>query len=342
MPARLFSALSRWGLEQLHRRLGSVPLRVSLNGVEKQFSDAPPVAKLEISGLGKLLALARAPELTFGDGYSDGSIRLEGDLLAALEAVYHSLQRRRRGWRTTLEDALLRMTQRNTEDGSRRNIHHHYDLRTDFYQLWLDRELLYTCAYFPTPETGLEDAQTAKMDHVARKLKLRPGEKVVEAGSGWGSLALHMARNYGVKVRAYNVSHEQIAYAQRRARLLGLSERVEFVEDDYRNIEAGYDVFVSVGMLEHVGLANYDEFGRVIRRAVGEVGRGLLHFIGRNRPAPLSVWIRKRIFPGAYPPTLKEMMDILEPANYAVLDVENLRLHYAKTLEHWLERFERN
>jgi cyclopropane-fatty-acyl-phospholipid synthase len=342
MPARYSSAVSRWALEQLQRRLGNVPLRVSLNGFEKQLSDEPPVAHLQISGLGKLLAMARAPELAFGDGYSDGSIRLEGDLLAALEAVYRSLQRRPRGWRIHFEDALLRMSQRNTEGGSRRNIHHHYDIRTDFYQLWLDRELLYTCAYFPTPDASLEDAQTAKMDHVARKLKLQPGEKVVEAGCGWGALALHLARNYGVSVRAYNVSHEQIAYAQRRARLLGLSDRVEFVEDDYRNIDARYDVFVSVGMLEHVGRANYDELGRVIRRAIGGTGRGFLHFIGRNRPAPLSVWIRKRIFPGAYPPTLKEMLDILAPANFAVLDVENLRMHYAKTLEHWLQRFEHN
>jgi cyclopropane-fatty-acyl-phospholipid synthase len=178
------------------------------------------------------------------------------------------------------------------------------------------------------------------MDHICRKLRLQPGETVVEAGCGWGALALHMARNYGVRVKAFNISREQILYATRRAEQSGLSDQVEFIEDDYRNIRGKFDVFVSVGMLEHVGAANYAGFGKVIHRAIGDSGRGLLHFIGRNQQGDFSRWIRKRIFPGAYAPTLREVMDVLEPQNYSVLDVENLRMHYAKTLEHWLARFE--
>jgi cyclopropane-fatty-acyl-phospholipid synthase len=178
------------------------------------------------------------------------------------------------------------------------------------------------------------------MDHVCRKLRLRPGETVVEAGCGWGALALHMATRYGARVKAFNLSHEQIAYARSRARALGAEGRVEFIEDDYRNISGRYDAFVSIGMLEHVGRDNYDELGGLIDRCLQRDGRGLLHSIGQIRPAALNAWIEKRIFPGAYPPALREMLAILEPWEFSVLDVENLRLHYALTLEHWLRRFE--
>jgi cyclopropane-fatty-acyl-phospholipid synthase len=221
-------------------------------------------------------------------------------------------------------------------------VHYHYDLNTGFYQRWLDPRLLYTCAYFPTPSATLEEAQIAKMDHVCRKLQLQPGEIVADAGCGWGALALHMANRYGVRVKGFNLSHEQIVFARQRARQEGLSDKVEFIEDDYRNITGRFDVFASVGMLEHVGAGQYTELGRVIHRSIGNSGRGLLHFIGRNYPAPLSAWIRKRIFPGAYAPTLREAAEILEPWDLSVYDVENLRLHYAKTLEHWLDRFERS
>ena len=169
---------------------------------------------------------------------------------------------------------------------------------------------------------------------------LKPGERVIEAGCGWGSLALFMAKRYGVSVRAFNISPEQIAYARQRATEENLTDRVDFIEDDYRNIDGECDVFVSVGMLEHVGLADYRTLGGVIARVLTDRGRGFLHFIGRNKPAPLNPWIRKRIFPGAYPPTLREVFErVLEPQNLAVLDVENLRLHYGKTLEHWQQRF---
>ena len=163
--------------------------------------------------------------------------------------------------------------------------------------------MAYTCAYYPTAAATLDEAQVAKMDHVCRKLRLQSGETVVEAGCGWGTLALHMARHYGVRVRAFNISREQIAYARERAARAGLSGQVEYVEDDYRNISGRFDAFVSVGMLEHVGVENYETWAAVIRRALGGRGRGLIHSIGRNYPAPLQPWIEKRIFPGAYPPS---------------------------------------
>ena len=186
----------------------------------------------------------------------------------------------------------------------------------------------------------LEQAQIAKMDLVCRKLRLQPGDTVVEAGCGWGALAIHMAQQYGVRVRAFNISREQVIYARARAQVLDLGGRVQFIEDDFRNISGHYDAFVSVGMLEHVGPGNYAALGRLIDRCLSRDGRGLLHSIGQTQPEVFNPWIRKRIFPGAYPPTLREMAEILEPYGFSVIDVENLRLHYALTLQHWLRRFE--
>jgi cyclopropane-fatty-acyl-phospholipid synthase len=182
----------------------------------------------------------------------------------------------------------------------------------------------------------------AKLHHVARKLRLQPGQTVVEAGCGWGGLARFFAKHYGVKVKAYNISHEQVKFATQKAREMGLEDQVEYIEDDYRNIDGTYDVFVSVGMLEHVGKKQYKVLGQVVDRCLREDGMGLIHTIGRNRPGLMNAWIEKRIFPGAYPPSLKEMMDIFEPNHLSVLDVENIRLHYYKTLMHWLERFNAN
>jgi cyclopropane-fatty-acyl-phospholipid synthase len=261
---------------------------------------------------------------------------VEGDLVAALEAAYAAVDAKPAWyWRPAL-------AARHSVRLSFRNARRHYDLGNDFYRLWLDDQMLYTCAYFPSPEAGLEEAQIAKMEHVCRKLRLRPGEDVVEAGCGWGAFALHMARHHGVRVRAYNVSHEQVRHAQERARSEGLADRVEFIEGDYREARGPADVFVSLGMLEHVGRENYPVLGAVIDRCLRPGrGRGLLHFIGRDRPRALSAWIRRRIFPGAYAPTLAEVFrGALEPARLSVLDVENLRLHYARTLALWRERFE--
>jgi cyclopropane-fatty-acyl-phospholipid synthase len=179
------------------------------------------------------------------------------------------------------------------------------------------------------------------MNHVARKLRLTPGQTVFEAGCGWGALALHLAQHYGAKVRAYNISREQLAYARERARTQRLEDRVEFVEDDYRNIRGTCDRFVSVGMLEHVGPEHYRQLGRVICDCLAPDGAGLIHTIGRNQPAPNNPWTERRIFPGSLPPSLSEITRIFEPYDFSVLDVENLRLHYARTCSDWLERFTR-
>jgi cyclopropane-fatty-acyl-phospholipid synthase len=301
-------------------------------------TDSPIIGTVRIPDRSTLIALAMSPEMGFGDAYSDGRIEVDGDLVRSLECVYESPGIK--NWYTRVRSKWLDWVHANSKHGSARNIHRHYDLSNEFYRLWLDDQMVYTCAYFPTPDVSLEEAQEAKLDLVCRKLGLRRGETVLEVGCGWGALAIYMAKHYGVRVKAFNISHEQITWAREWAQRAGVSSNVEFIEDDYRNVAGRSDVFVSVGMLEHVGLENYPELGRVIYRTIGDTGRGFLHFIGRNRPQPLNVWIKKNIFPGGYPPTLVESLEFLGPHNYSILDVENLRMHYAKTLEHWLARFE--
>ena len=339
------SAAEKWLFERLLRRLGNPAIRVVLwDGQQLATTDAPPVAVVRIGDRSALLGLLFNPALGFGDAYSQGRIAVEGDLLEFLRAVGDGLwsaATSNKTLRTRVAEWLSRL-HGNTIGRSRRNVHHHYDITEAFYRLWLDEQLVYTGAYFADPELTLEEAQRAKMDYVCRKLWLRPGERVVEAGFGWGALARHMARHYGVRVDAYNLSHEQVLYARRRAEAEGLDSLVTFIEDDYRNIAGKFDVFVSVGMLEHVGRGHYRRLGEVIDRCLKPAGRGLVHSIGRDQSAAIDPWIQRRIFPGAYPPTLKEMMDVFQPRSFSVLDVENLRLHYAKTLEHWLNRYEAN
>lgn len=340
-PRSVSPSLDRALVRGLLRLRGDPPIGVILpDGSEVRGGAGEPVARVRLRDRRVLRELLRNPDLALGEAYADGRIDVEGDLARLVEEAFRSHGRAPRPVRAVAR-LLGARPRRNTRSRARDNIHRHYDLGNDFYRLWLDENLVYTCAYFPTPDTGLEEAQLAKMEHVCRKLALRPGERVVEAGCGWGSLALYMAERYGVRVRAYNISEEQIRYAREQARRRGLADRVEFVLDDYRAIGGRYDAFVSVGMLEHVGPAHYRALGRVIDRSLEPHGRGLVHSIGRSRPQPMNPWIERYIFPGAYIPALREMLEVLEPFELTVLDVENLRPHYARTLEHWLDRFEK-
>jgi cyclopropane-fatty-acyl-phospholipid synthase len=332
------SGLDRWLVRQITSKLGPSPVRIGLWD-ESDVAPREAAVRMRILDRKALWQLIVNPDLHFGDLYSAGRIEVRGDLLTLLLEAYRY---------TAGNPAIGAWLARGRKlapdlSDSKRNIHHHYDIGNDFYKLWLDREALqYTCAYFADPAMTIEQAQQAKMHHVCRKLNLQPGERVVEAGGGWGGFALFMAKHYGARVRSFNISKEQIAHSRDWAIELGLEGQVEFIEDDYRNLTGTYDAFVSIGMLEHVGKGNYPELGALMRRALTPEGRGLVHSIGRDKPAPMNAWIDKRIFPGAYPPTLREMTDMFEPNGLSMLDVENIRLHYAKTLEWWLQRYEEN
>jgi cyclopropane-fatty-acyl-phospholipid synthase len=295
--------------------------------------------RLKVNDRRALWGLLWDPWFQFGELYARGGLEVEGNRLEDfLRTTYVARPKQPPGLLSRWWQWLRR--RRNSLSGSRENIHHHYDIGNEFYKLWLDERLIYTCAYYADPTLSLSEAQVAKLDHVCRKLGLVRGQRVVEAGCGWGALALHMASHYDVSVTAYNISREQIAHARQEAQRQGLSGKVEFIEADWRTARGPCDAFVSVGMLEHVGRENYRQLGTVIDRCLTPGGRGLIHSIGQNQPGPTSTWIERRVFPGAYPPALCEMLDVIQPHGFSVLDVENLRLHYAQTLRHWLERFD--
>ena len=332
------TALDRWLLRTMIAALPGAGYEVVL--WDGSRAGEKTGMQVRIRDRAALWQVIRNPSLEFGDLYSAGRIEVQGDLVAFLEHTYVALDAGRAAmaspwWRLWSDPA----PHPRTLAAARENIKSHYDLGNDFYGLWLDQAMQYTCAYFPEPGMTLEAAQRAKMDHVCRKLRLRPGMRVFEAGCGWGGFALHMAREYGVEVHAWNISREQVRFAAERARREGLGGRVTYVEDDYRNIRGECDAFVSIGMLEHVGPENYATLGRVIDGCLAPQGTGLIHSIGRNRPELMNGWIERRIFPGAQPPSLGQMMAIFEPSGFSVLDVENLRLHYAETLRHWMTRY---
>jgi cyclopropane-fatty-acyl-phospholipid synthase len=316
------------------RRLRRFPVRLQLWTGEVLTPHPGAVhATIVIQNLKTLVQILLDPVFRLAEAYRTRAITVRGDLVGALEELFRNQAPRPPAPARFRRAAVDRAG----EDASR-----HYDLGNDFFRLWLDEQMVYTCAYFWSPLLTLEQAQLAKLELVCRKLRLTPGQSVLEAGCGWGGLARYMAARHGVSVTACNVSREQIQYARRRARDEGLDSRIQFLAEDFRNVSGRFDVFVSVGMLEHVGLANYPDLGRVIHERLDpRHGRGLLHFIGRNHPRAVDRWTRKRIFPGSYCPTLSEAFSrVLEPWDFSVLDVENLRPHYVRTLAEWRRRFE--
>jgi len=330
--------LVRW----IMKRVGNPRISVRLwNGDEFPITDARPVACMEFRERRAVFELLRSPSVGFGECYSQGLIEIHGDFLAFVNeitaAITHTWDSDYYGPKIR---SFLHAIRGNSRGRSRQNVHHHYDLGNDFYKLWLDERMIYTCAYYTTPVATLAEAQVAKLDHVCRKLRLRPGQKVIEAGCGWGALAVHMAEHYDVDVIAYNNSKEQVAFARERALAKNLDNRVTFVEDDYRQVDERCDAFVSVGMLEHVGLANFRTLGALIKRVLKRRGVGLIHTIGRSFPNRTDPWIVKHIFPGGHIPSLSEMMSVFEPHKFSIIDIENLRPHYARTCATWLQNFE--
>ena len=332
-------SFDRWAVKRLLTRLGMPAIEVVLwDGSSICLCSDAPIVTVVLHDRSTLMKLLWQPSIGFADGYRTGNIDVIGklvDLCRAAEQTNGSTQSH--SWNGIRGFGSRRSC---TVKHARDNIHQHYDLGNDFYRLWLDEQLIYTCAYFPEPTISLEAAQQQKLELICQKLDLRPGDEIIEAGCGWGALAIYMATHYGATVRAYNISQEQLDYARNRAECEGVADRVTFIENDWRRITGSCDKFVSVGMLEHVGPENYEKLGDVVYQVLRPSGLALIHTIGRNVACPLDGWIQRDIFPGAEPPSLRQMMDMFEPHGFSILDVENLRLHYAWTLEHWLERFE--
>ena len=287
-----------------------------------------------------------SPELAAGEAYMDGRLTIEKgtlrDFLALATDCAEALSRT--GWQRLLTMAgrpLRRLRQFNPLGRARRNVAHHYDLSAELYALFLDADRQYSCAYFARGDETLEQAQALKKRHIAAKLLLQPGLRVLDIGCGWGGLALDLARNDGVDVTGLTLSSEQIKVAESRAQTAGQTAKVRFALRDYREEPGRYDRIVSVGMFEHVGVDHYRNFFRALSRMLAPDGVALVHAIGRaDPPADTNPWTRKYIFPGGYCPALSEVLAAVEHSGLWVTDIEILRLHYAETLRHWFERFQ--
>ena len=322
---------------------------IDADGKAHVFAGAPgPQATMRLTDKSLYRKLFLNPELHAGEAYMDGRMSFPDSSLRDFLTLFsmnrlslgsYPLQKMLR----RISRGLKRFQQANKVGEARRNVAHHYDLGNDFYRLFLDRGMQYSCAYFLDDTETLEEAQRNKLRLIAAKLRLQPGLKVLDIGSGWGDLALYLAALEDVDVTGVTLSKEQHALANEKARRAGLSNRVRFELKDYRHVENRFDRNVSVGMFEHVGVQHYGEFFAKVNALLQDDGLMLLHSIGHmSPPGTASPWLRKYIFPGAYSPALSEVFPVVEQASLWVTDLEFLRVHYAKTLKHWHERFEAN
>jgi cyclopropane-fatty-acyl-phospholipid synthase len=283
------------------------------------------------------------PELHLGECYMDGSFVVEDGTIADFLALAMGQPSSGPDWERLLR--VLRYLKRSLEQfnprsRARRNVAHHYDLDGRLYSLFLDADRQYSCAYFDEPDQSLDDAQLAKKRHVGAKLLLKPGQRVLDIGCGWGGLALYLAEMTGVEIVGVTLSQEQFEIAQSRASEKNLADVANFRLQDYRDVEPGFDRIVSVGMFEHVGIVHYETFFRKCAEVLADDGVMVLHAIGRSEgPGVTNPWIAKYIFPGGYIPALSEVLPAVEKAGLLVNDVEVLRLHYAETLKAWRARF---
>jgi len=337
--------LLAWGLRRLVRQ-GQVIL-IGPDGRRHVIGkdDQTPRAVVRITDPKLPLRLLLNGEYHLGQGYMDGGIVAEeGSIRDFLEVLALNIGMQSATGLNSIPYKLelwaSYLLQFNPLGRSRANVAHHYDLSDALYRRFLDEDWQYSCAYFESPETTLEQAQLAKKRHIAAKLALKPGMKVLDIGCGWGGMALYLARTAGVDVTGITLSVEQHKVATERAAQAGLSDRVRFVLRDYRHETAKYDRIVSVGMFEHVGVPHYNEFFGKVRDLLTDDGVALIHSIGRvDGPGTTNPWIRKYIFPGGYAPALSEVLPAIERTCVYVSDVEILRMHYAWTLNHWAQRF---
>ena len=329
-------------------RVGTLKI-IDADGKVHVFSGQPgPNVTMRLSDRSLYHKLVFNPELNAGEAYMDGRMSFEDSTLRDFLTLF-SLNRLSLS-SYPLQKVLRRVSrmfkkgqQANPIGKAQQNVAHHYDLGNDFYKLFLDEGLQYSCAYFTNDDNTLEQAQRNKLRLLAAKLNLSPGLKILDIGCGWGDLALYLARLADVEVVGVTLSKEQFELANARARKAGLDNRVRFELKDYRKVEDRFDRIVSVGMFEHVGVHHYGEFFGKINELMDDDGLALIHSIGHmSPPGTASPWLRKYIFPGAYSPALSEVFEVVEQNSLWVTDLEFLRLHYAKTLAHWAQRFEAN
>jgi cyclopropane-fatty-acyl-phospholipid synthase len=320
---------------------------IDARGKSHRFGNgAPPRVTIRLEDSATERRLLLNPRLALGEAYMDGTLTIEeGTLFDLIDLVGRNIQTFEDHWFPNFTAGMNRLFRRiqqyNPVGKAQKNVAHHYDLSDDLYDLFLDRDRQYSCAYFDGTHDDLDRAQEDKKRHIAGKLLLNePGKKVLDIGSGWGGMALYLAKTMGADVTGVTLSKEQHKVSEKRAADAGLSDRVRFKLQDYRDEPETFDRIVSVGMFEHVGAGHYLEYFRKAKQLLTDDGVFLLHSIGRMEPpSTTNAWLRKYIFPGGYTPALSETLSAIEKAGLWVTDIEILRLHYAETLHHWYERF---
>lgn len=328
-------------LSQLSSQFPDTPFAVHYwTGDTLYYGQGQPVFTLILHSLEAVKRAVRDSTLGFAEEYMAGNIEIEGDLQALLKfqtaSIYDAAQL---SFGELLKFVLSTVLTRDTIAGAKKNVSHHYDLGNEFYQLWLDETLTYTCAYFRTAHDTLEQAQRNKHEHLCRKLRLQPGQTLIDIGCGWGAMMFYAAEHYGVRCVGYTLSEQQYEWVQREIAERELRDRVSIVLKDYREAEGQFDRFVSIGMFEQVGKPYIPAFFKVVKRLLKPGGTGVLHTIGARCSRSNNPWIEKYIFPGGYLPTLGEMIEALNGLDLNTHDVEDLRLHYGETLNHWYRRF---
>ncbi|MFS0740780.1 cyclopropane-fatty-acyl-phospholipid synthase family protein [Brevundimonas sp. 3P9-tot-E] len=326
----------------LDRTFQTRSIRVRLpDGRELTAGPGEPELTAVLTDMKTAVAIAANPDLALGEAFMDGTFRIEGgSIYDFLQLTTSQLALRPRSPKLTWMQRIKRgAEQANDRLHARSNVSHHYDLTVDFYRLFLDEDLQYSCAFFETPDASLEQAQVAKKRRLIDKLLLEPGHSALDIGAGWGGLGLSMVER-GARVTGVTLSTEQHRTANERATALGVTDRADFRLQDYRDLNQTFDRIISVGMFEHVGVPNYQEYFDTVARLLDDDGVAVIHSIGRKSPPNRTQpWVRKYIFPGGYIPALSEVLPAIERAGLWVTDMEVLRLHYAETLRHWRERF---
>ncbi|MBM3521024.1 MAG: class I SAM-dependent methyltransferase [Alphaproteobacteria bacterium] len=320
---------------------------IDATGLPHTYGDGtgtPVIFRVTSSGWTR--KIATDPDLNLGEAYMAGGLTMEQGTIYDLLALLLNNARKIRDypWAARLYHSIRlwirRLDQYNPIGKAKANVAHHYDLSGALYDLFLDRDRQYSCAYFENEQSSLEDAQLAKKRHLAAKLDIKPGMKVLDIGSGWGGLGLYLAETCGARVTGVTLSEEQHKVSNERAGQRGVSGQVEFRLLDYRNLNEKFDRIVSVGMFEHVGIGHYREFFGKCASLLADDGIAVLHSINRSDgPGATSAWIKKYIFPGGYIPALSEVVPAIERAGLYITDIEILRLHYARTLREWARRF---